>query len=525
MTQIKSKGFEPANEKDYDIIIIGAGLGGLSCAAILAKKGYKVAVFERHHTPGGYCTNFKRKEFTFDASLHQTAGGDPGGILYNILAEVGAEKYVEFIKLDPVSKIISENYEFEVPQDKNEYIRRLCEKFPEEAKKIRKYFEYNRAIFKFGTDWLNCEGIKKIFYAIRHLGKAFKFLWLTRKTLQEVLDKFIKSKDAQEIISHLWWFLGLPPSRLSYIYFAIGISAYCEEGSFYPKGGSQKISDAFARALKEHGGRLFLKQEVEEILIEKKKVKGIRLKSGEIYEAPVVVSNADAALTFNKLINNKHLPKKLINKINSMTPSASATCAYLGLDNDIKDLGIDHFDVLVTKSKDPDRDYDDVIDGLKSESFALTAYSNIDKSFAPPGKSIITILNLASWGKGDENRWKLEPDGSRGDSYKRNKEEWLEWLVSLGEILVPELRSHIEVAEVATPVTFHRYTLNQGGALVGWASSREQSALKRLSQKTSIKGLYLTGGWTFPAAGVNGVTMGGRYCANFICRKHKIKRK
>ena len=82
----------------------------------------------------------------------------------------------------------------------------------------------------------------------------------------------------------------------------------------------------------------------------------------------------------------------------------------------------------------------------------------------------------------------------------------------------------IEVAEVATPITYNRYTLNQGGALVGWASSREQSILKRLGQKTPIKGLYITSAWTYPGGGVNGVTMGGQMCARLIARKHRIKR-
>ncbi|MBD3227042.1 MAG: NAD(P)-binding protein, partial [Candidatus Lokiarchaeota archaeon] len=348
--------------RKFDTIIIGSGLGGLSCAAILAKKGYKVAVFERHYIPGGYCTSFKRKKFVFDASLHQVSGCEPGGLLYNVLEEAGAEKYVEFIKIDPLTKIIAKNYEFEVPQDKDEYIRRLCEKFPEEAKNIRKYFKYNQKIFKFVKKYCNLIGFKKVLYILRHIRKAFQILWLTRKTLQEILDRFIKNKEAQEIISHLWGFLGLAPRNLSYIYFTVGISAYVEEGTFYPKGGSQQISNAFVKAMKENGGKLFLKKEVQEILIEKKKVKGIKLKNGDIYKAPIVVSNADALVTFNKLIDSKHLPNKS-RKVNKMTPSLSAVCAYLGLDVDIKDLGIDHFDIVVNKSEDADSYYKEIIDG------------------------------------------------------------------------------------------------------------------------------------------------------------------
>ncbi len=525
MAEIKKKNSGKNNDNEYDVIIIGSGLGGLSCAAILAKNGYKVAVFERHHTPGGYCTNFKRKEFEFDASIHQIAGCEPGGILHNILVEAGAEDYIKFIKLDPVFKIISKNYEFVVPQDKQDYIERLCEKFPEDAEGIRKYFAFNEKIFKFGKKWNNIWGIKKLFYAIGHLGRIFQVVLLTRKTLQEMLDKYITNPDAQEIISQLWGFLGLPPRQLSYFYFAVGIYAYLEEGAFYPKGGSQKISDAFVKALQENGGELFLKSEVEEIIIEKKKVKGIRLRSGEIYKASVIVSNADAVVTFNKLIKTEYLPEKYVKRINNMLPSISAICAYLGLDIDVKELGIDHFDIMVNKSEGPDNYYKEILDGIKSESFVLSVYSNVDHGFAPSGKSVLTSMNLASWGKENENRWKLEPDGSRGEAYKKNKEEWLEWLVSRAETLIPELRNHIEVAEVATPVTYNRYTLNQGGGLVGWASSREQSILNRLSQKTPIKGLYLASAWSYPGGGVNGVTMGGQMCARLIRSKHKLKKK
>ncbi len=439
--------------------------------------------------------------------------------------EAGAEDYVEFIKLDPAFKIISNNYEFVVPQEKEEYIKRLCEKFPEEAKGIRKYFALNKKFFDFAKKWYEIYGLKKALYALRHMGTALSTLFHLKNTLQDILDKYIKNPDLKEILSQLWGFLGLPPSELSYVYYTIGISAYMEEGTFYPRGGSQKISDAFVKAMKENGGELFLKSEVEEILIEKKTVKGIKLTNGEIYKAPVVVSNADGVVTFNKLIKRKYLPKKYLKRINNMVPSISAISAYLGLDIDLKNFGIKDFDIMVNKNLNPENYYNEIMDGVKSKSFVVSVYSNVDESFAPPGKSVVTVLNLASWGDKKENRWKLETDGTRGEIYKKNKADWLEWLVSRAETLIPELRNHIEVAEVATPVTYHRYTLNQGGALVGWASSREQSIFNRLPQKTPIKGLYLASAWAFPGGGVNGVTLGGKWLARKIRKKYKIKEK
>jgi len=166
-----------------------------------------------------------------------------------------------------------------------------------------------KKFFDFAKKWYNIYGIRKVLFALRHMGTALSTLFHLRKTLKDVLDKYLKNPNLKEIVSQLWGFLGLPPSQLSYAYFTIGISAYVEEGTFYPRGGSQKISDAFVKAMKENGGKLFLNSEVKEILIEKKSIKGVRLINGEIYKAPVVVSNADGVVTFNKLIKSEAIIK------------------------------------------------------------------------------------------------------------------------------------------------------------------------------------------------------------------------
>jgi all-trans-retinol 13,14-reductase len=120
----------------YDVIVIGAGLGGLTCGALLAKNGFKTLVLEQHTAPGGYCTSFKRKGFTFDAAVHFLEGAGYGGFLYRILSGLEIENELEYHTMDPVYKVVYPDESIAIPADLNEYIALLSSKFPAEKQGI-----------------------------------------------------------------------------------------------------------------------------------------------------------------------------------------------------------------------------------------------------------------------------------------------------------------------------------------------------------------------------------------------------
>ena len=125
----------------YDVIVIGSGLGGLTCGALLAKNGFNTLILEQHTAPGGYCTSFKRKGFTFDAAVHFLEGLGDGGLFYRMLSALEIEKELEYYRMDPLYKVVYPDESIAIPADLNEYIALLSSKFPAEKQGITKLFD------------------------------------------------------------------------------------------------------------------------------------------------------------------------------------------------------------------------------------------------------------------------------------------------------------------------------------------------------------------------------------------------
>src|SRR3990170_4008939 len=127
--------------RKYDAVIIGAGIGGLTCGSILAKNGFKTLIIEQHSIPGGYCTSFERNGFVFDAAVHFSERLGEGGTFYQILKDLGVEKEIEVYKIDPLYRVFFGDESFSIPADLNEYIKMLSKKFPKEEKGISELFK------------------------------------------------------------------------------------------------------------------------------------------------------------------------------------------------------------------------------------------------------------------------------------------------------------------------------------------------------------------------------------------------
>jgi phytoene dehydrogenase-like protein len=527
---------ENMKSNDYDIIVIGAGMGGLVAGNILLKKGYSVLIVEKHFKPGGYCSNFKRKDYIFDCSLHMLNGCEEGGMIYKVLKKFGAENCVEFIKLKELFhwKCPPKELDLIVAPNLDDFVEQLIKLFPHEAKNIKKFYKKYFKVYKFMISWVNKGVLGKIFIWLRYLSSFFRFLSILNKTVSEILDPHIGDPSCRNLITILGGFFGLSPDEMSASIFIAGVFSYYHEGAYYPKGGSGSFSQALADIFINNGGNLLLSNEVVKIDFSGDLRTEVNCldKSGNrnSYNSSTLIANCDVTDLITKLCPKNIFPHKFYEKILNREPGFSAICIYIGLDLDLNEKGFNDYELWITNTVEQQqtkelREIANTLNLSKFPSPSITIYNNIDSTCCPKGKSVISSIYYAV---PQPFLKTIEKDGGvRGDNYKKLKDKIAEkYLKDLEDLLkIPNFRKHIEVLEVATPITLHRYTANRNGSFIGWEMTPDQMILNQVSQKTPIPNLFLAGAWTMPAGGVASVMYSGDTCSVLVDKYLRKKSK
>jgi all-trans-retinol 13,14-reductase len=514
------RGVKAGNNKtdEYDAIIIGSGLGGLSCAAAFARQGFKPLVLEQHDRPGGYATTFKRPGgFVFDVSLHSTTVGERNGI-HNLIPGFPEITDVEFLPHPDLYRVIYPDYDIRVPQqDVDGYITILIGYFPQEEAGIRGIFEDMEGLSRDIKRISNAQGpvdMTNFGVDYPYLAKSFN------KTWGELVDARIRDPKLKAIISSQWGYYGLPPSQLSSFYYAMPAIEYMKNGGYYPRGKSQKISDAFVDFIQGHGGKVMLKTRVEKILLKDHTACGVKTEQGKEFSARVVISNANAHDTFQRMLDQEEYLKEYLGQLNQYQVSLSSFQIFLGLkENLITKLGISDSEIFYETEYDADAGYRNAQQANVEEgSIGLTLYDNIYKGYSPEGKNTLNVITLQGY-----DHWEqYEKDYFRGkkSEYRKEKERMANILIDrLEKTILPGLSKAMAVKEIGTPLTNVRYTGNYRGAIYGWDQTLNNSGQNRLPHQTPITNLYLAGAWTKPGHGYSAVIWSGLECFGEIMKK------
>ena len=507
-----------AEKNQFDAIVIGSGLGGLCCAAAFARQGFKPLVIEQHDRPGGYATTFKRPGgFVFDVSLHSTTVGERNGI-HNLIPGFPEITDVEFLPHPNLYRVIYPDYDITVPQsDLDGYISILVNYFPDEEEGIRGLIEDMQGVSRDINKISNARGqvsMDQFPVDYPYLFKCYN------KTWGELVAARISNPKLKAIVSAQWGYYGLPPSRLASYYYALPAIGYLTHGGYYPKGKSQKISDALVRFIEEHGGKVMQKTRVEEILVKDHSAYGVKTDKGEEFTARVVISNANAYDTFQKMLNEGEFLKEYLSKFKEYSVSFSSFQIFLGLKEDlVGKSGIRDSEIFYESGYDMDAAYEIALKAdVEKGGFGLTFYDNIYKGYSPEGKNTVNIISLQGydhWAQYEEDYFK----GNKTD-YRKEKERMAEILIKrVEEKILPGLSQAIEVKEIGTPLTNIRYTSNYHGAIYGWNQTLNNSGQSRLPHNTPIQNLYLAGAWTRPGHGYGGVIWSGLECFGEIMQR------
>ncbi len=478
----------------YDVAVIGAGLGGLSCAAFLAKQGLKVGVFEQHYQPGGYCHSFRRGPYVFDAAVEYIGCCGEGQDIWHALRLLDADRFVTFDEMDPdgFDRFHFPRHRVAVCKDVETYEDRLAALFPRERKGLQRYFEI----------------LKKIWQEI-HAGRVGVFLWKfkrfpivcptlqwsTGKTLKDLLDATIKSPTLRAILAAQSGDYALPPSQVDLVVHAT-IAMHFHEGAYYPRGGVQRLPDALVKALTNHGGQLFLRQGVRRIRLQRGRVAGVELESGRFAQAQAVVSSGDPRKTLLEMVDGQQaVTARLAARLRRATYSLASFQVYLGVKLDLQQLGLGAANYWLCPSYDFEGLYRSLLEGrIPEKAYILaTAPSLKDSSrtLAPAGAHIVKLITPIS--HRSFTAWNETRLARRGSAYKDLKERVADNLIKQAEELIPGLESSIDCRVVGTPLTNTAYTRAPEGAMYGLARTPGQSGPAGLSPSTRIPGLYLTG--------------------------------
>ncbi len=503
--------------RDYDAVVIGSGLGGLSCAAAFARQGFKPLVIEQHDKVGGFATAFSRPGgFTFDVSLHSTTVGQRDGV-FNLIPGFAEITDVEF-KLHPhLFRAIYPDHDIRVRQrDPAAFVATLSSLFPEEKAGIAGLFDDMTRLAGDINRLQNAKGqvdMGRFPVDFPQLARFHQSTW------GQMMDSRVKDPRLKTVLSSQWGYYGLPPSRLSCFYYALPFLGYLSGGGFYPRGRSQDVSDAFARLVESRGGKILLRTKVEKILATNGVASGVATADGRKYSARVVVSNASPFATLGQMIDDQALVADYLARCRQYSVSLSSFQVFLGLKQDlVKKLGIVDSEVFYEPSYDPDSSYAGALNAdVENGGVFVTLYDNIYDTYSPAGKNTINIMALQGYDHWE--RFARDYQAGEKREYRKEKERIAELLIRRAEkILLPGLSSAIEVMEIGTPLTNVRYTGHHRGAIYGWDQTVNNSGSVRVGHGTPIKNLYLAGAWSKPGHGYGAVIPSGLECFGEIMK-------
>ncbi len=507
--------------KQYDVIVVGAGMGGLACACVLAKNNKKVLLLEQSHSAGGFASSFVRGRFEFEVSLHELCGFGrydmPFGPVRGLFDYLGVSDRIDWVDIPDAYRLLTFNddkkYDVRMPFGIKEYIDRLEEYAPGSRKEAERLFECAEAVRK------EIEAISApVSGAVKAaaLLKKGVLLHTAGYSTNEVLNSFDLSEKAKDILRAYWAYLCTDLDSLDFVHYVQMLNSYIELKSVVPQKRSHEIANCLVECFKENGGELRLNTKAVKINAENGAVTGVELDDGTVIGAKTVVCNCSPHNVFGKMMDKKDIPEFEIKKANARTFGGRGFCVFLGLNKSAEELGLKDYSYFIYPDMDTVKQFARMGHPETNDVQNTVCLNAVNPGASPEGTCMLCMTTLFTsdyWGK-------LKPE----DYYKEKEKFALHMIEVFEKATGLNIRDHIEELETASPLTFARFTDAPDGVIYGYLGKRDDGVIARRMEKPgeTVKGLHFAGGYGQMLLGYSSSLSSGRSVAHRILGETEV---
>lgn len=502
-------------KNEWDVIVIGSGMGGMVTAAALSKLGHKVLMLEQYKTLGGQTHSFSREGFSWDAGLHYLGQFGPDVSERAILNWLCDSP----IELAPVGAVydtlhIGDSTPLKLSRPASAQRLDLKERFPDEAEAIDRWFD---AIID-GRDAMNTVGqvrsMPPVFASAIKWWRGKKRSRFLERTTAEVVNEITGNAALANFLIAQWPDFGGRPSTASFAIHATIMNAYLEAGAYYPVGGAGSIAAHLLPTITNNGGKSRAGIEVKSLIMVNGVVIGVESADGEKFFAKHIVSNIGARETVDRLLPDGHGHEDWVNEIRSIGPNICHYSLFLGFEGDVEAAGMTKSNHWLYPTGEVDAVWTSAPENAPPGMFvSFASMKDPAHNPGPEKKYAGEIMVWSDWSTVE--KWADVPPGERGDDYHSFKKQIAQTLLKQFAKYFPQLAELIVFHELSTPLATASITGHRMGSFYGLDVTPHRITTEALLMKTPIKGLYLTGQDVL-TPGVPGAFWGGLLCAGSI---------
>ncbi len=509
---------------EYDIIVIGSGMGGLGAASVLAQQGKRVLVLEQHNVVGGLTQSYDRKGYRWSVGMHYVGDVGTRATLTWKMFDYATQGGLTWAHLPSIyNRMVVAGKTYRIPAGLEPYREALAGWFPDEVEAINQYLEYVVKAAKSSGPFFAMKAFPIGFNEPGLQQASQPFHEFASKTTAEVIDSLTNNQELKAVLCANWGDYGLEPSRSSFAMHAM-LKKHYLNGASYPHGGGRAFADAMVPIIERAGGKVYYGAEVETILVEGGTATGVRLKSGESVLAEKIVSNAGLRNTYGRLMSEADRSAFDIDrKRESVTYTGAFVGLHIGLEGSAETLGFEPSNIWAH----PGPDFDANLKAHKEDfaapfpyhfvTFASAKDPTWDENF--PNKSTIELYAFTDYRHFEQfagTRWM-----KRGEEYDRLKQSIEERLLKDLYRLVPQAEGAVRYVEASTPLTYETFIKKQFGDFLGVESSPQRYQQDWLRATTPVPNLFLSG-QDVTSDGMIGALFGGVICASAILGKDML---